>query len=180
MYLKSRFKSLPSVFLEVAIYSGLGSPPPLLYWLFPLLQKRLKCSHGTKVIHLTHGNCLCFPGSFLFSEYWIVKIIPHHQTLLLMDICATFNILTLQTQPKEKFYEYLFIFLSASLWDDHTNASIVTFLFTGTTPVLSAVPQNTYSAHVLTTRLGIWPNQKNMLSHCSMNLSLLLFFCEWD
>lgn len=31
MYLKSRFKSLPSVFLEVAIYSGLGSPPPHYY-----------------------------------------------------------------------------------------------------------------------------------------------------
>lgn len=30
MYLKSRFKSLPSVFLEVAIYSGLGSPPPII------------------------------------------------------------------------------------------------------------------------------------------------------
>lgn len=95
MYLKSRFKCLPSAFLEVAIVTLVWVFPPSLFvsqnmqiiLVIFLIIEMLQCSYRAYTIHLTHGNCQCFSGSFWFSEYCIMEIIPHHQTLTDEYLC---------------------------------------------------------------------------------------------
>lgn len=97
MHLKSRFKCLPSVFLEVVVFTLAWVPPSIIMLAIFLIIEMAAVLLWT-INHTSHPWQL----SVLFREFLVLrilycKIIPHHQTLLLMDICATSNILILQT-----------------------------------------------------------------------------------
>lgn len=70
MYLKSRFKSLPSVFLEVAIYSGLGSPPPIIMLAISLIIETAEVLPWNKS-HTSNPWQL----SVLFREFPVLRVL---------------------------------------------------------------------------------------------------------